>query len=285
MHTIDLDKFNCRTDLIIEKLDSNFSSFKHEENDNIVVDRVVVDGKREENYVTISFSDITDKDNYKKVQETFILEFKKFLEKYNLKKEKIMVVGLGNSYSTPDALGPEVISNILVTRHLFELGDVQDGYVNVCSMSPGVIGTTGVETISFIKGLIKEVSISFLIIIDALASSSVDRVNKTIQITDSGINPGSGIGNDRGEISYESLGIPVIAIGVPTVVDAATIVKETLEKLDDYSNKRIDEILSNDGYDTFIVTPKEIDFLIEKFGTLLGGGINKSLHQAFNSTE
>ena len=244
-----------------------------------------MDGKREENYVTISFSDITDKDNYKKVQETFVLEFKKFLEKYDLKKEKIMVVGLGNSYSTPDALGPEVISNILVTRHLFELGDVQDGYVNVCSMSPGVIGTTGVETISFIKGLIKEVSISFLIIIDALASSSVDRVNRTIQITDSGINPGSGIGNDRGEISYESLGIPVIAIGVPTVVDAATIVKETLEKLDDYSNKKIDEILSNDGYDTFIVTPKEIDFLIEKFGTLLGGGINKSLHQAFNSTE
>ena len=285
MHTIDLDKFNCRTDLIIEKLDSNFSFFRHEEYDDIIVDRVVVDGKREENYVTISFSDITDKDNYKKVQETFVLEFKKFLEKYDLKKEKIMVVGLGNSYSTPDALGPEVISNILVTRHLFELGYVQDGYVNVCSMSPGVIGTTGVETISFIKGLIKEVSISFLIIIDALASSSVDRVNRTIQITDSGINPGSGIGNDRGEISYESLGIPVIAIGVPTVVDAATIVKETLEKLDDYSNKKIDEILSNDGYDTFIVTPKEIDFLIEKFGTLLGGGINKSLHQAFNSTE
>ena len=285
MHTIDLDKFNCRTDLIIEKLDSNFSFFRHEEYDDIIVDRVVVDGKREENYVTISFSDITDKDNYKKVQETFVLEFKKFLEKYDLKKEKIMVVGLGNSYSTPDALGPEVISNILVTRHLFELGDVQDGYVNVCSMRPGVIGTTGVETISFIKGLIKEVSISFLIIIDALASSSVDRVNRTIQITDSGINPGSGIGNDRGEISYESLGIPVIAIGVPTVVDAATIVKETLEKLDDYSNKKIDEILSNDGYDTFIVTPKERDFLIEKLGTLLGGGINKSLHQAFNSTE
>lgn len=328
MHEIDLGKYNYRTDLAIEREIEN-SERKHYKEGDILVDTIIYNTSQ---YITISFNDITDKDNYKKVENIFIKELKKLLAVYLKNDSKILVIGLGNSRSTPDSLGPEVINNILVTRHLFNLGDVEEGYKNVCSIKPEVTGVTGIETSDMIESLIKKLDIDLVIAIDALASSSIDRLSKTIQLTDSGIEPGSGVGNNRKELSKNTLNIPVIAIGVPTIVDAATIVTDTMNyllkhlsyevenikdakskltipsnkdykdqniifnrqdkekvlgvlgELDDDNLKRLFlEVLTPINYN-LMVTPKEVDFMIEKLGMLIGNGINKSLHQRFDST-
>ena len=135
-----------------------------------------------------------------------------------------IIIGLGNEKSTPDSLGPLSINDIIVTNHLFSLGiNVEDGFRVVSAFNPGVMGQTGIETSDIIYALIKEIKPDFVIVVDALKASNVDRVNKTIQITDAGINPGSGIGNTRKEISKDVLNIPVFAVGVPTVVDLSLI--------------------------------------------------------------
>ena len=134
-------------------------------------------------------------------------------------------MGLGNLNITPDSLGPKVIDKVIVTRHLFELDkdSISEGVSNVCALSPGVMGTTGIETSDIIKAIIDKISLDYIIVIDALKAFDINRVNKTIQITNSGISPGSGVGNRRKELSKDVLGIPVIAIGIPTVVDASSI--------------------------------------------------------------
>lgn len=329
MHSINLGKYEYRTDLIIERLEMS-EDVEHYEDNGVLIDTI---RDFDNTYITISFDDITDKDNYKKVEDVFIKEFKKIVNNYLDDKSKILIVGLGNSRSTPDALGPGVIDNILVTRHLFMLGDVEDGYRNVCSIKPQVTGVTGIETKDIISGIVEKLNIDLIIVIDALAASSITRVNKTIQITDKGIEPGSGVGNNRGEISYQTFGIPVIAIGVPTIVDAATIVTDTInyllkqlsykvKNINNLRNKLINEnkydyskqnIIFNDeerekllgmlgGLDddelkrlflevltpvnyNLMVTPKEVDFIMEKFGVLIGNAINKSLHSSFNTTK
>lgn len=329
MHSIDLGKYDYRTDLIIERLDVLENVEHYEEND-ILVDTIV---DKNNTYITISFEDVTDKDNFRNVEKVFVNELKKVLSGYLSSVKSIMVVGLGNSRSTPDSLGPEVINNILVTRHLFELGEVEDGYLNVCSLKPQVTGVTGIETIDMIEGVVSKLKVDLIIVVDALASSSLERVNRTIQITDGGIEPGSGVGNNRGEISFKKLGVPVIAIGVPTIVDAATIVSDTMkyllkqlsykvENINNLKNKLINEniydyseqevifdkeskeailgILGSLGEDelkqlflevltpinyNLMVTPKEVDYVIEKIGLLIGNGINKSLHKSFDSTK
>ena len=329
MHSIDLGKYDYRTDLIIERLDV-LENVEHYEENNILVDTII---DKDNTYITISFDDVTDKDNFRNVEKVFVNELKKVLSGYLSSVKSIMVVGLGNSRSTPDSLGPEVINNILVTRHLFELGEVEDGYLNVCSLKPQVTGVTGIETIDMIEGVVSKLKVDLIIVVDALASSSLERVNRTIQITDGGIEPGSGVGNNRGEISFKKLGVPVIAIGVPTIVDAATIVSDTMKYLlkqlsykvkniNNLRNKLINEnkydyskqnIIFNDeerekllgmlgGLDddelkrlflevltpvnyNLMVTPKEVDFIMEKFGVLIGNAINKSLHSSFNTTK
>ena len=329
MHSIDLGKYDYRTDLIIERLDV-LENVEHYEENNILVDTII---DKDNTYFTISFDDVTDKDNFRNVEKVFVNELKKVLSGYLSSVKSIMVVGLGNSRSTPDSLGPEVINNILVTRHLFELGEVEDGYLNVCSLKPQVTGVTGIETIDMIEGVVSKLKVDLIIVVDALASSSLERVNRTIQITDGGIEPGSGVGNNRGEISFKKLGVPVIAIGVPTIVDAATIVSDTMkyllkqlsykveninnlknklinENMYDYSNQEVIfdkeskeailgilgslgdeelkqlflEVLTPVNYN-LMVTPKEVDYVIEKIGLLIGNGINKSLHKSFDSTK
>ena len=329
MHSIDLGKYDYRTDLIIERLDV-LENVEHYEENNILVDTII---DKDNTYITISFDDVTDKDNFRNVEKVFVNELKKVLSGYLSSVKSIMVVGLGNSRSTPDSLGPEVINNILVTRHLFELGEVEDGYLNVCSLKPQVTGVTGIETIDMIEGVVSKLKVDLIIVIDALASSSLERVNRTIQITDRGFEPGSGVGNNRGEISFKKLGVPVIAIGVPTIVDAATIVSDTMkyllkqlsykveninnlknklinENMYDYSNQEVIfdkeskeailgilgslgdeelkqlflEVLTPVNYN-LMVTPKEVDYVIEKIGLLIGNGINKSLHKSFDSTK
>lgn len=329
MHTIDLGKYDYRTDLIIERLD-DLDNGEHYEENGVLVD-IIIDA--DNTYTTISFADVTDKDNYRNVEKIFIKELKKILDGYLSSDKSIMIVGLGNSKSTPDSLGPEVVNNILVTRHLFDLGEVEEGYLNVCSLKPQVTGVTGIETSDVIESVVSKLKIDLVIVIDALAASSISRVNRTIQITDSGIAPGSGVGNNRRELSLKTLGIPVIAIGIPTIVDAATIVSDTMkyllkqlsykveninniknkfinEKTYDYSGQDIIfddserekvlgmlgsldeeelktlflEVLTPINYN-LMVTPKEVDYMMEKLGILIGNGINKSLHSSFDSTK
>ncbi len=237
-HTIDLKKYELRTDLVDEvvnnyKLDG---IIKEEVIDNIKISTTLVDdktskiiNKKEGNYITIEFDDVTDYDNKEKIKEIFSNELKKMLDKLKINDDaSCLIIGLGNSKSTPDSLGPESINNIIVTNHLFEIENIS-GFRRVCAISPGVTGVTGIETSSLIKSIVDSIKPDFVIAIDALASSSINRVNKTIQMSDTGIAPGSGIGNNRKEISYSSLKIPVIAIGVPTVVDAVTVVSDTLK--------------------------------------------------------
>lgn len=339
-HEIDLSKYEVRTDLVIESI--NYQNIKGVSAHQVVKDDVVIDeitiskqsekycNKKKGKYITISFEDVTDINNQKKVEKIFTEELKKFLSYMNiLNTDKCLLIGLGNSNSTPDSLGPKVTDSIIITKHLFDLDgvDVLDGYRNVSCFKPSVLALTGIETKDLIKGIIKETKPDFVIIIDALASSSISRVNKTIQFTDAGIFPGSGVGNSRGELSHSTLGIPVIAIGVPTVVDAVTIVSDTINylmKKFSYSKKNFNniknklkpvtsinylndnddvlttkdkkkllgeignlsdeeikqlifEVLTPIGYN-MMVTPKEVDFLIEKLSTIISNGINRTLH-------
>jgi spore protease len=156
------------------------------------------------------------------------------LKKNNISKDGTgLIVGLGNWNVTPDALGPMTVEKVLVTSHLFKLEheSVSEGYRPVGAVTPGVMGVTGIETSNIIFGIVEKVKPDFVIAIDALASRSIERVNETIQLSDSGIHPGSGVGNKRKELSEETLGVPVLAIGVPTVVDAVTITSDTIDFL------------------------------------------------------
>ncbi len=301
MHEVNLNKYSLRTDLIVDKKDFKSLVTKKYTEEKITVTRSE-SNRGKKNYVTINFTDVTDKDNYTKVENIFVRELKRFIKPLNLKeKDSVLVVGLGNDKITPDSLGPLTIDNILVTKYLFSIGDVEKGYQNVCSFKPSVTGSTGIETVKMLKTLAKVSEAKCLIIIDALATSCLDRVNKTIQITDTGIHPGSGVKNNRGEVSKKTLNIPVIAIGIPTIVDAKTIVIDTVMKLQEFLLKQKINILGNvqnlDKNDfkmlldtiltdeSLMVTPKEVDFVMEKLSLLLGNGINKTLHKNFNTTK
>lgn len=321
MGNIDLSKYKLRTDLIIEN-----QNLKHTKETINGID--ITSSYQDGNYITISFDDITDYESREKVGKVLEKELKKIIAKNNINHDdECLIIGLGNIKSTPDSLGVKVINDILITKHLFKFGTVKPGIRTVSSFTPGVMANTGLESSNIIKAIIKEEKPKFIIVIDALASLSVDRINKTIQITDTGIHPGSGIGNNRKEISKKTIGIPVIAIGVPTVVTSTTIVYDTIEylfkhisyikeheelsKLTFYKSKNykdkiknqklteaeqntllglfgslnqkekrslINEVLTDTGLD-LIVTPSEIDFLIDKLSNLIACAINNSLHE------
>lgn len=167
------------------------------------------------------------------------------IESRNLRNKKVLVVGLGNANITPDAIGPYVIDNIVVTRHLDINEELHDGYSVVSAICPGVMGTTGIETYDIIEAVRNKIDVDYIIVVDALASSSIARVNKTIQITDTGIQPGSGVGNKRKEISFNTMRIPVFAVGIPTVVDAVTIASNTLEYVIKYLNLEYNNEIPN----------------------------------------
>ena len=196
-----------------------------------------------------------------KVKECLIKTIKKILKPYITDDSSVLIVGLGNSESTPDSLGPRVIKNINITRHIYLLDDLDTQYRCISAFIPGVMGNTGIETSELIKNAVKSSNPDILIVIDALASMSVERVNKTIQITDTGINPGSGIGNNRKEISKETIGIPVIAIGVPTVVDAVSIVADTINYM--HKNYAFNKKYINNSMNKLISSTK-INYLKEQ---------------------
>lgn len=266
---LDLSKYVVRTDLAIEaremvlagqsvEQEENLSQIqgviiKEKEVDDIKVSLVEITpegekqiGKKTGRYLTLEVQGIRQQDSklQQKVEEVFANEFSQFLDGIGIKKsESCLVVGLGNWNVTPDALGPMVCENLLITRHLYELQpeSVEEGYRSVSALAPGVMGLTGIETSDIIFGIVEKTKPDFVIAIDALASRSIERVNSTIQISDSGIHPGSGVGNKRKELSKNTLGIPVIAIGVPTVVDAVSISSDTIDLILKHFGKELTE--------------------------------------------
>ena len=238
MHKISLEKYNLRTDLIIEREDLQGTKKETIKDKQYKVERIE---NNHDKYISISFEDITDKDNFKIIESTLIKELKLVLKDYNIKKDDlVLIIGLGNSLSTPDSLGPKTLENVLVTSYLYNLGEVDSSYQNTAIFKPEVTGTTGIETSTIIKTLIEKTNTKLVIFIDALAASSLDHLNKVIQITNTGISPGSGVGNNREELTRNTLNIPVIAIGVPTIVEASTIVKDTLVNLKKHISYQIE---------------------------------------------
>ena len=248
---INMNNFDIHTDLIIDSIDNDMLEVYEYEDQDVKVSRLFLDEEKAKKlqkeigrYITIEFEDITNIEDREHLGKILTSELKHLYKEIDINdKDDCLVVGLGNIKSTPDSLGPKVINNILVTRHLFMLNgsNIKEGMRCVSAFCPGVMGNTGIESADIILGVVEDIKPKFLIVIDALASNSIDRINRTIQITDSGIHPGSGIGNNRREISSKTIGIPVIAIGVPTVVDASTVIGDTIQ----YLYKHISYIKNN----------------------------------------
>ena len=215
--------------------------------------------------------------------------------------KKTLIIGLGNWNITSDALGPKSVSKTLVTRHIFKNynKDYDDDFSEVAALSPGVMGITGIETVEIVKSIVDKIKPDRVVAIDALASRKMDRVNSTIQISTGGIAPGGGVGNKRKALDKSYLGVDVIAIGVPTVVDAATLTIDVLDLAIDnlievsQENSEFYKMLTKlkeeekyqlikdslDPYDkNLIVTPKDIDETIENLAIIISEGLNRSLH-------
>ena len=312
-----IEKYNIRTDLALEQKE-RFESDNveipgvvleeyYDEKREITTTKVVIEtengakmmGRPVGNYITLEAPDLAvpDEDYHREIS----IEISKILKEL-IPKEKeeyrVLVVGLGNRLVTPDALGPEVADHLVVTRHIVkEYGKYAMGSEKahmVSAIVPGVMGQTGMETLEIVKGIVEETKPDFAIAIDALAARNTKRLNRTIQIADTGINPGSGVGNHRNGLTEETLGIPVIAIGVPTVVDAATIVNDTMENL--LAALETSEMLKGvgvvlQGYNAtekyelikelispnlngLFVTPKDIDDTIQRISYTISEALN-----------
>lgn len=233
-HEVDLNKYQIRTDLVIEKNTDDFINTEIEEK-NIKITKTIlkkdnlIKEKKKGTYITIEFEDITDSNNFNDVKTIFEKYLKELIKETNIKKtDSCLIIGLGNKDSTPDAIGPLTVQNIVVTNHIYMYDELDKNYRRVSAITPNVTAVNGIETSDYVKGIVSVLKPDFLIVIDALASYSIKRVNKTIQMSNTGISPGSGVGNNRKEISENTLKIPVIAIGIPTVVDAVSVVTDTI---------------------------------------------------------
>lgn len=322
---LDLSKYSVRTDLALEarELASPQGSaipgvqMDVQEDGPIKVTKITIEteqgsqamGKMIGHYITFEVPELRKQDTelQNKVATRFAQEFEKFLQELGVPKmAKVLVIGLGNWNVTPDALGPIVVENMLVTRHFFELmpDQVAPGYRPVSAVAPGVLGITGIESSDIVAGIVEKSKPDLIIAVDALASKNVDRVNTTIQVADTGIHPGSGIGNKRKGITKEIFGIPVVAIGVPTVVYASTIVNNTFDMMSSHFRKEtsntgailglldsmqeeerlmlVKEVLNPLGHD-LLVTPKDIDQFIEDIANIIANGLNAGLHEAIDT--
>lgn len=259
-------------------------------------------GKPKGNYITIESPEI--RYNSRGIMDelsTIIADKLKSLLKIN-KDSTVLLVGLGNWHATPDALGPNVVDLTMATRHLYQYAPeaIGEGLRPLCALAPGVLGITGIETAEIIKGAVDHVKPACIIAVDALASANTSRISTTIQIADTGIHPGSGLGNKRAGINLETMGVPVIAIGVPTVVHASVIVNESLAKLHDnfsrnlntasllkYITPDLSQQIANKMFESFdgnlVVTPKEIDEVILNVSKIIAGGITQAVHPGIDS--
>jgi spore protease len=262
-------------------------------------------GKPIGNYITLEVPGIRDRDpEYEEqVKQHLANEIRRLV---HLRDDSvILIVGLGNWNITPDAVGPKVVDKVLVTRHIFEFvpDQVDDRMRRVCAVAPGVLGITGIETGEIVKGIVDKIRPDVVIAIDALASRKTDRIGSTIQIADTGINPGSGIGNKRMGLTRESLGVPTLAVGIPTVVYAQTIGRDALSMLirefsektepssefyqmlqsmdEKHMNQLVGEVLTQ-GLGDLVVTPKEVDMLIDDVAGIIADGISLAIHKGLS---
>ena len=308
--------FQIRTDLAMEtsedcqkaKKDMRGISVEQKRvGEDIVLTKVKVEtengakqmGKPKGTYITIESDKMTEQDEgyHRDISRAFSQILTLFLPK---KREnlKVLVAGLGNREVTPDALGPQVVDHLFVPRLLLqEFGHYLIEFENGCSVSgivPGVMAQTGMESVEIMRGIVKETNPDIVIVIDALAARNVKRLNRTIQITDTGIVPGSGVGNHRNAINRANLGVPVIAVGIPTVVDAATIVadtfvslvdimektkqqvglKEPFERLNEAEREELVRELISPKMNTMYVTPKDIDEEVRRLSFTISEGLN-----------
>lgn len=284
-----------RTDLALETrelLGTNIHGIKHNERmeDNIKITNIEILNdsasqslkKPKGKYVTIEFPTLTD--NFQHSDKRIEIVSKEIASLIP-NKGLVLVVGVGNTDITPDALGPKATSYILATRHI--KGELArstglDKLRPVSAIFPGVLGQTGIETSEFITSIVNKLKPSCVIIIDALASKQAKHLGCTIQISNTGITPGSGVGNSRPQINKDTLNVPVISIGVPTVVDASTLAYSLINE--DKAPENLNEIISPHGSD-MMVTPREIDLLIERASKLIGLSINCALQKDFSAED
>lgn len=292
--------FEIRTDLAVETSEkrpdgkeiSGLFVEKEKRGEDITITKVRIEtqkaaktmGKPRGTYISIEADQMMEEDNdyHREISKIFSEQLKNFLPK-QYQKKKILVIGLGNREVTPDALGPKVIDQLFITRHLLEeFGKYMVELEECCSISgivPGVMAQTGMETVEILQGVVVQTKPDIVIAVDALAARSIKRLNRTIQITDTGIIPGSGVGNYRNAITKEHLGIPVIAVGIPTVVDAATIVadfctglmenKQELEEMEETVRGMIPPKLN-----AMYVTSKDIDEAVNRLSYTISEGLN-----------
>lgn len=247
-------------------------------------------GKPIGKYITVECENIFNMPKEKKdmFSKTVASELKKVIDNTD---GPILIVGLGNRDITPDALGPKSCEHIFVTRHIKEHvpDSIDERAANVCAIAPGVLGVTGLETIEVIKGIADKIKPSVIIAIDALASRKTNRIGCSVQISDSGIDPGSGIGNKRKALNRESLGTDVVAIGVPMVVYAHTIAADLIESaFSDISEEEIESLsehIMNAKGGELIVTPKEVDMIVDKVAEILGNSINLAVNGELSTHE
>ncbi len=319
METVDLEKIGAiHTDLALESRELAMEQSNGQEppgvgtqtekQGNTLITRVHVQteeagksiGKLPGFYVTLESPSLRSRDRDQLEEVAFLVakEIEDFIARIGVgENDPCLVVGLGNWNATPDALGPKVVEHILVTRHLFETSppEKRGGLRPLAAIAPGVLGTTGIETGEIVLGVVQRTKPKFIVVIDALASRSTQRMGATIQIADTGIHPGSGIGNKRIGITPQTLGLPVIAIGVPTVVEATTIIHDALVEINRQSPalihpKTIDqrEIVSRvltPYINSLIVTPKEIDVMIEDLSKVVSGALNIAIHPGVSPEE
>ncbi|MGN0537447.1 MAG: GPR endopeptidase [Acutalibacteraceae bacterium] len=233
-------------------------------------------------YITIEHMPLTDSiQDAKEQTDVLAQELRRFLPA----EGSVLVVGLGNSNITPDALGVRSADHVLATRHIS--GEIArssglDQLRPVSVIAPGVLGQTGIESAEMVASVVKSIRPAAVIVIDSLASCSLSRLGCTIQITDTGIAPGAGVQNSRRPISPKGLNVPVIAIGVPTVVEARTLVMDILEQ-DGINAMALDKVFPHDAH--MIVTPSEIDLLIERAAAIIGMAVNIALHHKLSSDD
>ena len=298
-----MSNFQARTDLALEakesitEVESELRGVRVEEYyleaEDIQVTKVMIDtknaakamGKEVGTYVTMEAPALVepDEDYHREISECFANELLDLIP-YDKEELSVLVIGLGNREVTADALGPQVVDNLFITRHVvkeYGAAAYNCSKMNlVSSMEPGVMAKTGMETAEIVKGVVAQTQPDLLLVIDALAARSTRRLNRTIQITNTGIQPGSGVGNHRNALTEAELGVPVIAVGVPTVVDAATIVGDALKKwMDEEADKKFDSRLAFAELNNMYMTGKDIDAVIKRVSFTLSEGINIAMEK------
>ncbi len=283
-----MEQFQVRTDLALEARERFEEDVeirgvsveeRYDEKHDIRITKVCIEsengakamGKPVGVYITLEAPKLSDpdKDYHREVSETLAIYLQELLG--TDQERSVLIVGLGNREVTPDALGPEVVGNLRITRHVVkEYGKAafeKERVHMVSGIVPGVMAQTGMETLEIIRGVVEETRPDVVVAVDALAARSSKRLNRTIQISDAGIHPGSGVGNHRHSLTRETIGVPVIAIGVPTVVDAATIVYDAVR----------DRNAVPPGLNTMFVTPKDIDETIRHLSFTISEALNIAL--------